>query len=155
MQKRILVISPHPDDETISVGGTISKLISEGSEVFVLTVSGHLPPLYERSDFDTTVEEAKEAYKILGVTEYRFLEIPATMIGDEPIHKLNGKIASVIDEFLPQVVLAPFPDRHIDHRLIFDSAMVSSRPVGNGSKIEMLATYETLSETNVSTLLPT
>ena len=104
MQKRILVISPHPDDETISVGGTISKLISEGSEVFVLTVSGHLPPLYERSDFDTTVDEAKEAYKILGVTEYRFLEIPATMIGDEPIHKLNGKIASVIDEFLPQVV---------------------------------------------------
>jgi len=148
MNKRILVISPHPDDETIGVGGIISKYISEGSEVFILTISGHLPPLYERNQYDVTVGEAKKAYKILGVSDYKFLEIPATMIGDEPIHELNGKIASVINDFLPQIVLAPFPDRHIDHRLIFESVMVSTRPVGNASNIEILATYETLSETH-------
>ena len=148
MNKRILVISPHPDDETISVGGIISKYISEGSEVFILTISGHLPPLYERNQYDVTVREAEKAYKILGVSDYKFLEIPATMIGDEPIHELNAKIASVINDFLPQIVLAPFPDRHIDHRLIFESVMVSTRPIGNASNIEILATYETLSETH-------
>ena len=65
--KRILVVAPHPDDETLGVGGTIAKSIFEGSEVFVLTVAGHLPPLYTEKDYQTTIEEAKNAYKVLGV----------------------------------------------------------------------------------------
>ena len=48
--KKILVVAPHPDDETLGVGGTIAKLASEGHEVHVLVVSGHLPPLYSRED---------------------------------------------------------------------------------------------------------
>ena len=40
------------------------------------------------------------------------------------------------------------PDRHIDHRLVFDSIMVATRPVGIGRKIEIVASYETLSETH-------
>ena len=48
MGKRVLVVSPHPDDETLGVGGTIAKYSAQGAEVFVLMVSGHLPPLYRR-----------------------------------------------------------------------------------------------------------
>ena len=104
-----------------------------------MTISGHLPPLYDRNDYETTVKEAKEAYKILGVKEFKFLEIPATMVKDEPVHKLNGLISSNIQEFNPEMVLIPFPDRHIDHRVIFDSCMVATRPVGKGKQIKMLA----------------
>ena len=43
--KRVLVVAPHPDDESLGVGGTISKLVSQGHEVNVLIVSGHLPPI--------------------------------------------------------------------------------------------------------------
>src|SRR5439155_6821004 len=43
----------------------------------------------------------------------------------------------------------PFPDRHIDHRLVFESAMVATRPVGSAARgIELLAAYETVSETH-------
>ena len=35
----------------LMLGGTITKSIAEGSEVFVLTVAGHLPPLYEKKDY--------------------------------------------------------------------------------------------------------
>lgn len=118
MSKRILIVSPHPDDETLGVGGTIAKSIAEGSEVFVLTVSGHLPPLYEKKDYEITLEEAKKAYKILGIKNFKFLDIPATMINEQPVHKLNNQIVSVINDFMPDTVLAPFPDRHIDHKLI-------------------------------------
>ena len=148
MKKRILVISPHPDDETLGVGGAISKLTTEGNDLFILTVSGHLPPLYSREDYDITIKEAYEAYKILGVEQSHFLEIPATMIGDEPVHSLNEKISTVINEYKPQVVFCPFPDRHIDHRLIFESTMVATRPVRAGVGIELVAAYETLSETH-------
>jgi len=148
MKKRILVISPHPDDETLGVGGAISKLTTEGNDLFILTVSGHLPPLYSREDYDITIKEAYEAYKILGVEQSQFLEIPATMIGDEPVHSLNKKISTVINDYKPQVVFCPFPDRHIDHRLVFESTMVATRPIQAGVGIELVAAYETLSETH-------
>ena len=67
MKKRVLVISPHPDDETLGLGGSIAKMVSEDHDVYILTVSGHLPPLYSREDYDLTISEALEAYNILGV----------------------------------------------------------------------------------------
>ena len=148
MKKKVLVITPHPDDETLGVGGSIAKLINQGHDVYILTVSGHLPPLYDRKDYDKTVKEAHKAYDILGITNSKFLEIPATMIGDEPVHSLNNKIVSVINEYRPNFVFCPFPDRHIDHKLVFESTLVATRPVQAGADIELVAAYETLSETH-------
>lgn len=148
MKKRVLIVSPHPDDETLGAGGTAAKLAAAGSEVSVLTVSGHLPPLYSRDAYETTVREALSAFDVLGVSWHRFLEIPATMIGQEPVHRLNQQISTAIAELAPEIVLCPYPDRHIDHRLIFESVMVAARPVGAGAGIEILAAYETLSETH-------
>ena len=146
--KRVMVVAPHPDDETLGVGGTIAKYSTQGADIFVLIVSGHLPPLYSRKDYDKTVHEAQSAFKLLGVSQSEFLEIPATMINSKPLHKVNGRISKIINDFKPHIVFCPYPDRHIDHRLIFDSVMVATRPVGVGRDIEILAAYETLSETH-------
>lgn len=145
---RILIVAPHPDDETLGAGGIAAKSAANGHEVTVLTVSGHMPPLYPAAVYEQTVREAKAAYEILGVAHHHWLDIPATFIGNEPVHVLNSRIGTVVQDVEPHVVLSPFPDRHIDHRLIFDSVMVSTRPVGVGRSIELLAAYETLSETH-------
>lgn len=148
MKKRILVIAPHPDDESLGAGGTISKYVEDGHQVSVLTVSGHLPPLYSREDYEKTVKEASQAFSILGVSKSWFLEMPATMIGEQPVGILNKKVVEVLSELEPQIVLCPFPDRHIDHRVVFESVMVATRPVAIGRCINLLAAYETLSETH-------
>ena len=147
-KKRVLVVAPHPDDETLGVGGTIAKYSAQGDEVFVLMVSGHLPPIYSRKAYEETVSEAYSAFSVLGVKKSEFLEIPATMIGDQPLHEVNSRILKVVNDFNPHIVLCPYPDRHIDHRLVFDSVMVATRPVGIGRDIEIVAAYETLSETH-------
>ena len=147
-KKRVLVVAPHPDDETLGVGGTIAKYSAQGDEVFVLMVSGHLPPIYSRKAYEETVSEAYSAFSVLGVKESEFLEIPATMIGDQPLHEVNARISKVVNDFNPNIVLCPYPDRHIDHRLVFDSVMVATRPVGVGKDIKIVAAYETLSETH-------
>ena len=147
-KKRVLVVAPHPDDETLGVGGTIAKYSAQGDEVFVLMVSGHLPPIYSRKAYEETVSEAYLAFSVLGVKKSEFLEIPATMIGDQPLHEVNSRILKVVNDFNPHIVLCPYPDRHIDHRLVFDSVMVATRPVGVGKDIKIVAAYETLSETH-------
>ena len=148
MTRRVLVVAPHPDDESLGAGGTIAKHADRGDTVMILVVSGHLPPLYGPGSYERTVYEANRAFAGLGVSESRFLEIPTGLIGDQPPGSLNQRIGDVIEDFRPDVVLSPFPDRHVDHRLVFESVMVATRPRGAASGIELLAAYETLSETH-------
>ena len=142
-----VVVAPHPDDETLGCGGTISRLITSGVKVSILVVSGHLPPLYPKESFNKTYNEAKSAFSIMGVKDYKFLEIPATYVHSMPISKLNSSINQFIKLSEPELLLIPFPDRHIDHRVIFDSCVVAARPVGKSFPKLVLA-YETLSETH-------
>lgn len=148
MTERILVVAPHPDDEILGVGGTIAKYAASNCDVTVLTVAGHRPPLYTEEVYQRTVAEAREAHGIVGAKQSIFLDIPATMLGNEPVHILNGKIVDVVRSTKPDIVLMPYPDRHVDHRIVFESAMVATRPVGVGADIRLIAAYETLSETH-------
>lgn len=145
--KNVVVISPHPDDETLGVGGTIKRFSLQGINVSVLIVSGHLPPLYKRDDFELTKTEAIRAFKILGIKNYKFLKRPATYLHQEEISNLYKKINEFINLYNPEIVFIPFPDRHIDHRVIFDGSVVACRPIKNNfPKIVLM--YETLSETH-------
>lgn len=49
--KTVLVIAPHPDDETLGCGGTLSRLIKEGKAVHWLLMTG-----MEGSSSFTTVQ---------------------------------------------------------------------------------------------------
>lgn len=147
-RKHLLVIAPHPDDEILGVGGTMAKFAASGDEVTVLTVAGHRPPLYTEAVYQQTVREAREAHAIIGVKRSVFLDLAATTLGLMKTHELNAQIAAVVQDVRPTTVMVPYPDRHVDHRLVFDSALVACRPVKHGAEIDMVAAYETLSETH-------
>ena len=145
--KKILVIAPHPDDDVLGVGGTISRFSEDGVEVSVLIISGHLPPLYDKQSFLKTKAEAKQSFKIMKVSNWEFFEIPATTIHEMPVATLNSKISNFLTFTNPDWVFIPFPDRHIDHRTVFDASVVSCRP-NNKDFPKTVLSYETLSETH-------
>ena len=146
--KTLLVIAPHPDVEILGCGGAIARFAALGGSVTVLTVAAHMPPLYPKEMHEQTVNEAKKAHAVVGVENSIFFDNPAVLLGEIKTPEFNGAIFKVVKEVEPDVVFIPYPDRHIDHRLIFDAAMVATRPVGFGTKIKLLAAYETLSETH-------
>tara|TARA_B110000483_G_C18140099_1_gene521073 strand:+ start:933 stop:1607 length:675 start_codon:yes stop_codon:yes gene_type:complete len=145
--KNAVIIAPHPDDETLGVGGTIKRLVENNVKVSILIVSGHMPPLYSIKTYKKTITECKKAFKYLGVRDFEFLDIPATKLNEVPTSDLNAKINDFICKRNPDTIFIPFPDRHIDHRIIFDSGIVASRPINKKSPKTVLL-YETLSETH-------
>jgi len=144
---KVTIIAPHPDDETLAAGGSMLRFKNLGIEVSCLIVSGHLPPLYDESVFKITKSECLQALKKYEIENFDFLEIPATKVHEEPVSKLNASISTHLNKFKPDLLMIPFPDRHIDHRVIFDSALVSSRP-NNIFFPKIVMAYETLSETH-------
>jgi LmbE family N-acetylglucosaminyl deacetylase len=146
--KKVLVIAPHPDDETLGAGGTIRKFADAGHEVSVLTVAAHMPPLYSAEVQETTTREARAAQKVLGVKNSIFLNKPAVYLNDIPTAEFNAVVVDQVAALTPDILLIPFYDRHIDHRLIFDACMVAARPVGPGKNVSLVAAYETISETH-------
>ncbi len=146
--RNVLVIAPHPDDETLGVGGTIKRMAASGYRVTVLTVAAHMPPLYAKEVHETTVRESRAAHEVLGVSESIYLDKPAVLLGDIPAHEFNGLILDHVSRIAPEILLMPYYDRHIDHRSVFDACMVAARPVGAGKNIKLVAAFETISETH-------
>lgn len=151
--KRVLVVAPHADDETLGVGGTIARMVNEGNHVAVAVMTGHGDephPTWPRSVWDTVRGEAREAMETLGVSELLFREIPAAGVAQYPTWKLNRAAAEVVNETRPEVLFVPFPfDLHKDHREVFHAFSVAwrtSSPIG--AAIREIYAYETLSETH-------
>lgn len=145
---RALVIAPHPDDEVLGAGGTIARLARAGVEVTVVAVCSDLPPLYSADVAPTVEREARAAHRTLGVTESVFLDLPSVEVSRGSVAQLNGGVQAVVDRVRPSIVLIPFPDRHVDHKAVFDAGMVVTRPIGSGREIAMVAMYEAISETH-------
>ena len=145
--KKTLVIAPHLDDETIALGGTIKKLSKANMEVNVIIIGGHLPPLYNKKNYLITKKESKKALNILDANKTYYFDLPALKFHKSYYQIINSKINDLINKLNPTTVFIPFPDRHIDHRTIFDCAMVNTRP--NKKKYpKLVLSYETLSETH-------
>jgi LmbE family N-acetylglucosaminyl deacetylase len=156
LPNRVLVIAPHADDETLGVGGTISRLSRQGVSVTVAVLTGHgneFPhPIWPRQVWECVRAEATRAHGLLGVSKTLFREIPAVMVADELVWKINRITSNLVEEVQPDVVFVPFLfDLHKDHRELFHSFSVtwrSTSPVGR--RIRSVYMYETLSETHLN-----
>ena len=77
LQKRVLVIAPHPDDEVLGCGGIIKRLTDSGIRVTVLVASRGKEKLYSKERILNVRKQALEAHRILGVSNTVFFDYPA------------------------------------------------------------------------------
>lgn len=143
-----LVIAPHPDDEVLGCGGTIARIAQEGVEIHVAVVTRGRPPAFTEEVIEKVRAEARAAHCHLGVKKTYWLDFPAAQLSETPHATLNAALADLVRELRPSTLLIPFlGDMHLDHQLIFMSALVSARPHQAEYPRKILA-YETVSETN-------
>jgi len=110
-------------------------------------VAVHGPPMYSEEVGRITVAEARKGHDLIGVADSVFLNIPALTLAQKDEFELNRAIEQIVRKEKPRIVLMPFYDRHSDHRSVFETAMVATRPAANGGSIPLIAAYEVLSST--------
>jgi LmbE family N-acetylglucosaminyl deacetylase len=126
-QQQVLVLAPHPDDETFGCGGTIRMLADSGVAVDVAFMTrgemgvenGAEQSAQSRRELAAVrTNEALAACEILGVRQVRFLDGADTRLAEQP--HLAEVIAGLLNETLYQRVFCPWPqDSHDDHQATF------------------------------------
>lgn len=136
---KVLIFSPHPDDETIGVGGYIIESIKKGADVrIVLVTDGNKHGLKSKR-----YEEFKKATSILGVpiSNLVFLNYPDGSLKKEDQNTLSSDFTNQIDNYHPDFILYPDPnDQHPDHSI---TGKVVEQVLSN-EKPENLQTYKYL-----------
>ncbi len=107
-----LIVSPHPDDAELGVGGTIIRLIEQGWKVGILDLtSGEPTPLGSLAQRRKETEAANNA---LGEPWRENLDLPNRSL--EPTLENRRALAAVFRRVRPQLIFAPFwEDAHPDH----------------------------------------
>jgi len=146
---KVLVICAHPDDETLGLGGTIRKHIEKKDSVFILCFTHGQ---FDRDDSDKGIEwrenQAKSAFKILGIKNSKFLKYPDQNLESIPLTKLSKDIEAVINKIRPNIVYTHFwDDMNQDHKRVFEASLIATRQVPKSSVKELIC-YETPSSTD-------
>ena len=112
----ILVISPHPDDEVLGMGGTIKKLSKKNRIILCVVSEGATAQYKDKKMIQVRKNACKKCSKILGISKTIFLDFPDMRLNLSHLD-INKKLEKIIKEFKPEVVYtAPKNDLNLDHQ---------------------------------------
>ncbi|MGE5605231.1 MAG: PIG-L deacetylase family protein [Bacteroidota bacterium] len=146
---KLLVVSPHPDDETLGAGGTILKHKQMRDQVYWLNFTDlkeeYGCPRESVTNRKAEIESVKKAY---GFDGFLNLELKPTGLDEYSTGFLVDRVSRFVHEVQPNIVILPFRnDAHSDHRVVFES-VYSCTKVFRYSSINRILMMEILSETD-------
>ncbi|MBI5358668.1 PIG-L family deacetylase [Candidatus Amesbacteria bacterium] len=119
----IIVISPHPDDMEIGMGGTVAKLADDGETItsVILTDGRRSPNPFlwtEEQMIEVRKREAIKASEVLGINEVIFFGQP-DLKSENNYTIAKEKLRELIIKLKPVQVYTPHNhlDRHLTHQL--------------------------------------
>lgn len=145
----VLVISPHPDDETLGAGGTLLKFKESGHKTFWLNVTNM------KSEYGYTTKRVDERNKEIEnvISSYSFdgfwdMELEPAGMDKYETGILVSQFKKVFEEVKPELLLIPYRyDVHSDHRVIFDTVYSCTKSF-RAPYLKTVLSMEILSETD-------
>jgi LmbE family N-acetylglucosaminyl deacetylase len=115
--KKILLLSPHPDDGLLGAGATIIRAVQKWkAEIHHLILSDCKENVPKGFDPDTIIEECLKADKLIGVSKTEFKEFPVRYFFQHRQEILQA-IYDIAADF--DVIITPWEfDRHQDHEVV-------------------------------------
>lgn len=148
----ILVISVHPDDETLGCGGTMLKHRDRGDTLYWLIVTQAHEPQWPKVVIERKAAEVQRVAEAYGVVRYIRLGFPTIRLDTIPQADLINSIRETVTQVTPQVVyLVHNGDVHTDHHAVFLAALSVLKPFYMAQHgVQRVLSYETLSSTEAA-----
>lgn len=146
--KKIMVVSPHADDESFGLGGTLLRLSDLGYEIAWLNVTNKREDYgYSKKEVVERNNQLKKVCKFLKVSKFFNLELKPSSLDEIPLSKLVIKFHKIFKEYKPGYLFIPHEgDVHSDHEIVFKTCISASKSFRD-KNIKAILSYETLSET--------
>ncbi len=143
--KKILVIAPHPDDETLGCGGTILKHKDNNDEVNCVFVTSIGKKSKEYKKRNSEIKKVNSYYSFNNLILGKF---EPSKLDQYKKKKIIDFISSIVEKLKPEIIYVPFrEDAHSDHRIVYDCVSPVFKTFRYPS-VKSIRIYETLSETN-------
>lgn len=148
---RIVVVSPHPDDETLGAGGFILKQKQLGNEVYWINMTD----VDEKYGWDSEyvnnrrkqINDVCNFYKFNNFYNLKF--IPSKLENTDKAEIIE-RFGKCIHDIRPEWLVLPNPyDAHTDHMITYEVGMSCSK-IFRYPYIKRIMTMEILSETDFS-----
>ena len=149
---RVLVIAPHPDDETLGCGGTLLKHLAAGDSVSWVIVTKAHEPRWSAEVIERRERQIKQVSAAYGFAKKFRLTFPAGRLDTVPLEDLLFAINDIVTEVRPDWIYTVHAgDVHSDHRAVFDATMSAVKSFNSGSEgVSRLLSYETISSTDAT-----
>ncbi len=156
MKKKILIIAAHPDDDVLGCGGLFAKyskkfdfkviFLCEGSSCRYKNLKKN--ELKIRKEIQYRELCAKKSLKLFSIKNISFYNNLCGRLHKVPQIKLNQIIENEIKRFKPSTIFTHSDkDLNSDHKAIFKSVMIATRPKIIKNIVTSIYTFEILSST--------
>lgn len=118
----VIVISPHPDNETLGAGGSLLRHKDENDDIYWINITnikeeyGYSSKLVKKRQ-----REIEAVAKEYGFNDFLNLSLRPASLSNNDILNIISKVHSFIEKVKPEILYVPFyGDPHSDHRIVFD-----------------------------------
>ena len=127
MNKKVLIIAAHPDDELLGCGGAIIRHVQSGDIVnAIILCEGES---MRSQDSNNKANAITEAGNLLGLSSVKCVGLPDQHLDAIPIVEVITPIESAINDFKPNIIYVHSgADINKDHRIVFEATLVAARP---------------------------
>jgi len=147
MDKDIIVVATHPDDETFGCGGTLLLHKANGDRIHWLIVTEMSPEFFSDERIAIRENEISRVASQYGFASVNRLHFPTTRLGNISENILIDAFTETFRMICPHTVYLPFlNDIHSDHRRVFHAALTCTKSFRYPS-VKRVLMMEVLSET--------
>jgi LmbE family N-acetylglucosaminyl deacetylase len=153
---RILVIAPHPDDETLGCGGSLLKHKSNGDSLAWLVATRGYEPKWSAGLLEQKEREISVVAAAYGFDTTFRLNFPTIKLDQTPLEEIIVAVRDAISHSKPDwVYLNHSGDAHSDHRVLFEATMAVLKPFYSGKHgVKRVLSYEVFSSTDAAPVNP-
>ena len=129
MNKNILIIAAHSDDEALGCSGVIARHVAEGDNVHLLFMTDGVASRLESGDGKNRLTYAQDASKILKVDSFTNLNFPDNQMDSIPLLGIVKEVENKISNLQPEIIYTHhIGDLNVDHQITHKAVVTACRP---------------------------